>query len=165
MIAAVGEHAQGKRLDSREGLLLRAAIGHHPGQLWNLGDPPAIGFPLKFNSESHGERVFGETSGDCRRPRVVGSSEGMKSEDEEEIEDAKEMEDAEEMEDVDDSLVSKLAVANHASKTFLSAATRFGSTGLSTWPSTLRELPTMKPSARGRKAGAFSTVTPLPTSS
>src|SRR5881394_103099 len=42
------------------------------------------------------------------------------------------------------------------------ARTRLGSTGLEMLPPTLREVPTIKPSASGRKSRTFATVTPLP---
>ena len=53
MLQALSNHAEGKRLDTSDGLIPVLSIGHDAGQGRDLGQPAAIVFPLNFNRERH----------------------------------------------------------------------------------------------------------------
>ena len=53
MLEAVGDNAQGKRLDFCFGLELGQAVREDTRKVGDLRDPPTIGFQLELNGECH----------------------------------------------------------------------------------------------------------------
>ena len=53
MFEAFGQDTQRQRLDLGDGVRLGGGITEDSREFRNLGDPPAILFPFKFNFEGH----------------------------------------------------------------------------------------------------------------
>ena len=49
MVEAIGDHTQGKGLNSRDGLFAGLPVYHDPGKLGHLGDPASVVFTLDFD--------------------------------------------------------------------------------------------------------------------
>jgi hypothetical protein len=57
MLQALGNHAEGQRLDAGDGLIPVLTIGHDARQRGYLGEPAAVVFALNFNRERHSGNV------------------------------------------------------------------------------------------------------------
>ena len=53
MLQALSNYAEGKRLNTSDGLISVLTISHDAGQSGDLGQPATIVFPLNFNRERH----------------------------------------------------------------------------------------------------------------
>ena len=56
MLQPFGQDAQGQSLSTRHRFFARGAVGQHPGQFRDFGDPPPIGLLLDFDLE-HGAMI------------------------------------------------------------------------------------------------------------
>ena len=57
MLQAFGNHAEGERLHTSDGLVPILAIRHDAGQGRYLGEPAAVDFLVNFDRERHGGNV------------------------------------------------------------------------------------------------------------
>ena len=53
MVQPLGNHSEGERLHTSDGLVPILAIRHDAGQGRDLGKPTAVDFALNFNREGH----------------------------------------------------------------------------------------------------------------
>ena len=57
MLEALGDHAEGERLDASDSLVPVLSIGHDANQRRHFGQPTAIVLSLDFNREGHNGNV------------------------------------------------------------------------------------------------------------
>ena len=63
MFETLGDHAEGKRLHSGDGLVPCPAVAENAGQVWNLGDPPAVFLAFEFDREGQAHNLYCNTAG------------------------------------------------------------------------------------------------------
>ena len=57
MFQALGNHAEGERLDASDRLVPVLTVGHHAGQPGYFGQPTAVVLSLNLNREGHSGNV------------------------------------------------------------------------------------------------------------
>jgi hypothetical protein len=63
MVKAIGDHTQGKGLNSRDGLFASLPVYHDPGKIGYLGDPAPVVFTLDFDLHSFALLMLKSASG------------------------------------------------------------------------------------------------------
>ena len=63
MFETLGNHAEGKGLDTSDGLVPSPTVAKDAGQVWDLGDPAAIFLTFDLDAEGQAHAMYCSTAG------------------------------------------------------------------------------------------------------
>ena len=61
MLETLGNHSEGKSLDTSDSLVARPAVAEDAGQVWNLRDPAAVVFTFELDAISQAHTSYCST--------------------------------------------------------------------------------------------------------